>query len=50
MDNLQVFTKDEFGTIRTVQMDNETYFVGKDVAEALGYKNTRDALVAHVAE
>ncbi len=31
-------------------MNNETYFVGKDVAEALGYKNTRDALVAHVAE
>ena len=50
MDNLQVFTKDEFGTIGTVQMNNETYFVGKDVAEALGYKNTRDALVAHVAE
>ena len=50
MDNLQVFTKDEFGTIRTVQLNNETYFVGKDVAEALGYKNTRDALVAHVAE
>ena len=39
-----------FGTIRTVQLNNETYFVGKDVAEALGYKNTRDALVAHVAE
>ena len=50
MDNLQVFTKDEFGAIRTVQLNNETYFVGKDVAEALGYKNTRDALVAHVAE
>ena len=50
MDNLQVLTKDEFGTIRTVQLNNETYFVGKDVAEALGYKNTRDALVAHVAE
>ena len=50
MNNLQVFTKDEFGTIRTVQLNNETYFVGKDVAEALGYKNTRDALVAHVAE
>lgn len=50
MDNLQVFTKDEFGTIRTVQMNNETYFVGKDVAEALGYSNTRDALATHVAE
>ena len=41
---------DEFGEIRVVQLNNETYFVGKDVAEALGYKNTRDALVAHVAE
>lgn len=50
MDNLQVFTKDEFGTIRTVQMNNETYFVGKDVAEALGYSNTRDALATHVEE
>ena len=39
-----------FVAIRTVQLNNETYFVGKDVAEALGYKNTRDALVAHVAE
>lgn len=48
MDNLQVFTKDEFGTIRTVQMNNETYFVGKDVAEALGYSNTRDAIAKHV--
>ncbi|MBS6396706.1 MAG: phage antirepressor KilAC domain-containing protein [Clostridiales bacterium] len=31
-------------------MNNETYFVGKDVATALGYKNTKDALAAHVAE
>ena len=50
MDNLQVFTKDEFGTIRTVQLNNETYFVGKDVATALGYANARDALAKHVAE
>ena len=50
MDNLQVFTKDEFGTIRTVQLNSETYFVGKDVAEALGYANTKDAIAAHVEE
>ena len=50
MDNLQVFTKDEFGTIRTVQMNNETYFVGKDVAESLGYKDTSDALKKHVLD
>ena len=50
MDNLQVFTKDEFGTIRTVQMDIETYFVGKDVAESLGYKDTSDALKKHVLD
>ena len=48
MDNLQVFTKDEFGTIRTVQLNNEIYFLGKDVAQALGYSNTRDAIAKHV--
>ena len=50
MYNLQVFTKDEFGTIRTVQMNNETYFVGKDVAEALGYANPKNAVPTHVSE
>ena len=50
MDNLQVFTKDEFGTIRTVQLNNETYFVGKDVATALGYVDTVNALKQHVED
>ena len=50
MDNLQVFTKDEFGTIRTVQLNNETYFVGKDVAEALGYERGAKAIQDHVSE
>ena len=50
MDNLQVFTKDEFGTIRTVQMNGEIYFVGKDVATALGYANPKNAVPAHVSE
>ena len=50
MDNLQVFTKDEFGEIRVVELNNETYFVGKDVAEALGYADTFGALKKHVLE
>lgn len=33
-----------------MQLNNETYFVGKDIAEALGYKNTKDALLTHVDE
>lgn len=50
MNELQIFKNEEFGEIRTVQLNNETYFVGKDVAEALGYSNTRDALATHVVE
>ncbi|MBQ8803441.1 MAG: hypothetical protein IJZ53_07410 [Tyzzerella sp.] len=39
MNQLQIFENKEFGQIRTVQLNNETYFVGKDIAEALGYSN-----------
>lgn len=39
----------EFGELRTVEIDGEPWFVGKDVAEALGYSNTKDAITAHVA-
>ena len=46
----QIFKNEEFGQIRTCTMDGETYFVGKDVASALGYKNTMDALMRHVDE
>ena len=48
MNNLQIFKNQEFGEIRTVQLNNETYFVGKDVAEALGYSNASKALADHV--
>ena len=44
----QIFKNAEFGQIRTCMVDGETYFVGKDVATALGYKNTKDALMRHV--
>lgn len=50
MNNIEVFNSPEFGTIRTVSIDNEPWFVGKDVAEILGYGNTRDALAVHVDE
>lgn len=50
MKDLRVFTNDEFGAIRTVQLNNETYFVGKDVAIALGYAEPRSAVSKKVEE
>lgn len=50
MQELQIFKSNEFGEVRTVTIDNEPWFVGKDVATALGYSNTKDALISHVAE
>lgn len=48
MNEVQVFENDEFGTIRTVEIEGEPWFVGKDVAEILGYKDTSDAIKKHV--
>ena len=48
MDELQIFENPEFGTIRSVEFESEPWLVGKDVAEALGYSNPRDALAKHV--
>lgn len=50
MDNLQIFNSEEFGAVRTVTIENEPWFVGKDVAVSLGYKDTSDALKKHVAD
>lgn len=50
MKELQVFKNQEFGQIRTMQINGQPWFVGKDVAEALGYSNTRDALANHVED
>lgn len=47
---LQIFNNAEFGSIRTLDINGEPWFVGKDVAGALGYSNTRDALAKHVDE
>ena len=45
---IRIFTNEVFGEIRTCQVNNQIMFVGKDVATALGYSNTRDALSKHV--
>lgn len=50
MNELQIFNSEEFGDIRTVTIENEPWFVGKDVAVSLGYKDTSDALKKHVAD
>ena len=44
----QIFKNAEFGQIRTCMVNGETYFVGKDVASALGYKNASKAMADHV--
>lgn len=48
MQELQIFDNEEFGKVRAMTIDGHPYFVGKDVAEILGYSNTRDALAKHV--
>ena len=50
MNELQIFNSEEFGEIRTVTIDNEPWFVGKDVAEALGYAEPRSAVSKKVEE
>ena len=48
MNELKIFNNPEFGQLRTLVKDNETWFVGKDVAEILGYSNTQKAIRDHV--
>lgn len=48
MNELTVFQNQEFGRLRTAEIDGEVWFVGKDVARSLGYSNPRDALSRHV--
>ena len=48
MNELQAFDSKEFGRVRTLLVNNEPYFVGRDVAIALGYKDTVNAIKAHV--
>ena len=48
MNNLQIFDSPDFGQIRTIQQNGEPWFVGKDVADILGYSNTPKAIRDHV--
>ena len=48
MNEIQIFKNDDFGEIRTIEINGEPWFVGKDVATKLGYSNTRDAVSNHV--
>jgi phage antirepressor protein len=48
LNELKIFKNSEFGEIRTVEIDSEPWFVGKDVAEVLGYSKARNAILAHV--
>ena len=50
MNELQIYNNEEFGDIRTVTINIEPWFVGKDVAEALGYSNSSKAVSTHVGE
>lgn len=48
MNEIKIFNNQVFGEIRTLQIDGEPWFVGKDIANALGYKNSTIALVDNV--
>lgn len=48
MSDLQIFNSEQFGTVRTVMIEDEPYFVGKDVTDILGYANSSKALADHV--
>ena len=50
MTDVQIFQHPEFGGIRAIEIDGNPFFVGKDVATALGYSNPRKALADHVPE
>ena len=50
MNELQIFKNEELGEVRVVTIEDEPWFVGKDVAELLGYEKPRNALATHVDE
>ncbi|MBP5431554.1 phage antirepressor [Ruminococcus sp.] len=50
MNNIQIFKNDSFGAVRTVEVEGVPYFVGKDVAEILGYADPQKAMKMHVDE
>ena len=50
MNNMQIFQNEEFGTVRTLMIEGEPWFVGRDVTGILGYRNPQEAIRTHVSE
>lgn len=50
MNELKIFQNPEFGAVRTIIIDGEIWFVGNDVARALGYQKTNEAIRKNVRE
>lgn len=50
MDDIKIFDSPEFGRVRVLEIDGEPWFVGRDVAVALGYENPARAIRSHVDE
>ena len=50
MNDVQIFENDKFGKVRTVEMNGEAWFVGKDIASALGYEKPENAIASHVSD
>ncbi len=50
MNEIKIFNNEEFGQVRTILINNEPWLVGKDVAKALGYEDTVNAIKKHVDE
>ena len=48
MSNIEIFNNPEFGSVRSLEINSEPWFVGKDIAEALGYSDTNKAVAMHV--
>lgn len=48
MNDIQIFNNEQFGQVRVITKDGEPWFVGKDIATILGYKDTSDSLKRHV--
>ena len=50
MNELQIFSNEQFGSVRVVEQNGDPWFVGKDVADILGYTNQNEAIQDHVDE
>ena len=48
MSNIEIFKNPKFGSVRSLEINSEPWFVGKDIAEALGYSDTNKAVAMHV--